>query len=292
MPAALKILATPIGNIRDITLRAIDELKTADILLAEDTRHTKNLLQALGISLKPSARLISCNAHRERERAELVGEFLQQNLNVVLVSDAGTPAISDPGSLLVQAIVAAGFLIQPIPGCSALSASLMGAGIDTTRFAFLGFLPKKKSSREKIILKAADANLALFFYESPLRVLDLLQELFNLLGPRRVVVARELTKLFETFHRGVLGSPLSPDFIEKGECVVVIEAGELALQQDNKIQQDISDFINSSNLSSKDLAKLLVQKFKLKKKDAYNLVLASRSHLLNSLTSIPSDVDK
>ena len=151
MASALKIIATPIGNIRDISLRALDELKAADIILAEDTRHTKALLNALGVTLKDSVRLISCESRREASRGELVLKFLEQNLKVVLVSDAGTPTLSDPGSLLVQAVVAGLGAIEVIPGPSAVTAALMGAGIDTTRFAFLGFLPQKKSARKKII---------------------------------------------------------------------------------------------------------------------------------------------
>jgi 16S rRNA (cytidine1402-2'-O)-methyltransferase len=269
---SLKIVATPIGNIRDISLRALDELKAADVILAEDTRHTGNLLSALGIKLKKSSRLISCNAHQEQKRSELVLSLLKQKLNVVLVSDAGTPSISDPGSLLTQALITAGARIEVIPGPSALGAALMGAGLDNTRFAFLGFLPRKKIARKKIVEAADKAQLSLVFYESPLRVQALLDELYDLLGTRRVVVARELTKIFETFHRGVLGSPLNPAFIAKGECVVIVESASDGDQRAHS-EQEIIDFIISSNSDKKDIITMLTKIYNIKKKDAYNLVL-------------------
>jgi len=277
MTSRLKIIATPIGNIRDITLRAIDELKMADVILAEDTRHLRQLLSALGIALKEHARIISCDAKREKERAALVISSLRQNERVVLVSDAGSPAISDPGSLLAQAVVEAQGQIEVIPGPSALTASVMGAAIDTTRFAFLGFLPKRIKLRQKMILDAARAELALIIYEAPNRVMALLNELFLLLGPRRVVVARELTKLFETFHRGILGQALSPPVVEKGECVILIEAGKLlepepTREESNVLENYIIQELNNG-ASAKDIIKALIKQFPLKKKAALAKVL-------------------
>lgn len=276
MTATLKIIATPIGNIRDISLRAIDELSAADLILAEDTRHTKQLLRALNISLKEHVRVISCDTHREEERAQLVLLALQKNERVVLVSDAGCPAISDPGSLLAQAVVAAQARIEVIPGPSALTAAIMGAALDTTRFAFLGFLPKRKSLREKLISSAARAELAIVIYESPLRVFGLLDELYMLLGARRVVVARELTKIYETFHRGILGQSLEPPFVDKGECVVVVEAGSFLEPEPLDQKQELKAFIEEAHAqgaSAKDIVQALIKRFPMKKKAALNKVL-------------------
>ncbi|HXW52591.1 MAG TPA: 16S rRNA (cytidine(1402)-2'-O)-methyltransferase [Myxococcota bacterium] len=278
MATRLKILATPIGNIRDISLRAMDEIKRADVIFAEDTRHSLKLIQALNIELKPDCRLVSCDAHKERDRIDVVIARLLANDQVLLISDAGCPTISDPGSLLVQGVLQKGLAVEVIPGPSAHSTALMGAGIDTTRFAFLGFLPQKKTARKKLIESAASAGLALVIYESPLRVLELLDELFLLLGARRVVVARELTKLHETFHRGVLGSPLDPPVVEKGECVVVIEAGDKTKEKSEQAQ-DIGEFIETQlaqGESAKDVAKLVAAMFNMKKKTAYDLVITSR----------------
>jgi 16S rRNA (cytidine1402-2'-O)-methyltransferase len=224
MAKALKVIATPIGNMRDITLRAIDELKAADLIFAEDTRHSGRLLKALGIELKNGARMLSCFSGREERRAVLAIDALNKNQSVALISDAGCPGINDPGSLFVQAVLEQGLSVEVIPGPSALSASIMGAGIDLTRFAFLGFLPRRKSQRQRLIEEAKNGSLGMVIFESPFRVAALLDELSILLGPRRVVVARELTKIHESFHRGSLGSPLLPPLVTKGECVVLIEA--------------------------------------------------------------------
>lgn len=278
MASTLKLVATPIGNIRDISLRAIDEIKRADAIFAEDTRHSLNLFTALGINLKPQCRLISCNSHSEEQRIAVVSERLLANEQVIFISDAGCPVVSDPGSLLVQGLVNLGFLVEVIPGPSAHSAAIMGAGIDTTRFAFLGFLPQKKLARKKIIESAARAELALVFYESPKRVLALLAELHEILGDRRVVVARELTKIHETFHRGVLGVPLIPPVMEKGEVVVVVEAGELAISVQN--EQSLAQFIESElqkNLSAKNIANLAAVTFNIPRKVAYKMVLEAKA---------------
>lgn len=277
MASSLKLVATPLGNIRDISLRALDEIKRADAIFAEDTRHSMNLINALGISLKPHCRLISCNSHSEEHRISVVAERLLANDQVIFISDAGCPVVSDPGSLLVQGLLAQGFLVEVIPGPSAHSAALMGAGINTTRFAFLGFLPQKKLARKKIIESAAKAELALIFYESPRRVLALLAELHEILGARRVVVARELTKIHETFHRGVLGAELNPPVIDKGEVVVVVEAGELEPLGD---EESLAQFIKCElikDVSAKDIASLTAETFNISRKDAYKMVLDAKN---------------
>lgn len=277
MASLLKLVATPLGNVNDISLRAIDAIKSADAIFAEDTRHSFKLIQALGITLKKNCRWISCDAHKEVKRIEVVVEKLNANENVLFLSDAGCPAISDPGSLLVQGVIQAGLSVEIIPGPSAHLAALMGAGVDTTRFAFLGFLPRKISHRKALIVAAANAGLALVCYESPLRLTKLLAELHEYLGERRVVVGRELTKVFETFHRGHLGAMLTPSFIEKGECVVVVEAGKLTAQIPIKDHQnELLDFIieeNADGKSAKDIARSAALSFGLKKKAAYDLVV-------------------
>lgn len=274
----LKLIATPIGNVSDMSIRAKRSLEQADVILAEDTRNFLKLAQHIGLTLKEECRLISCDAHKEKDRAHVVIERLKTHHQVVLISDAGCPVISDPGSLLVQAVIEAGLEVEVVPGASAQTAALMGAGLDTTRFAFLGFLPQKSGARKKIVISAAEAELALVMYEAPQRINQLLAELFEWLGPRRVVVARELTKLFETFHRGKLGEVLNPPFVEKGECVVVVEAGALEMPDVVKQEETIAQFIQAqknAGLSSKDIAKALSEKFNVKKSAAYDLVIRS-----------------
>jgi 16S rRNA (cytidine1402-2'-O)-methyltransferase len=275
MASSLKIVATPIGNIRDISLRAIDEIKLADVIFAEDTRHSLKLIEALALDLKPDCRFISCDSHKETHRIQLVVEHLVANKRVLLLSDAGCPTISDPGSMLVQGVVLHGLTVEVIPGPSATTAALMGAGIDTTRFAFLGFLPQKKLVRKKLITASIEAGLALVIFESLHRVMDLLTQLHGLVGARRVVVARELTKLHETFHRGVLGGDLSPSLVEKGECVVVVEAGK-EMPVDENQPTEIASFIKAElaqGVSAKDVARAVATAFKIKKNAAYDMVL-------------------
>lgn len=276
MSTSLKLVATPLGNVNDISLRAMQAIKTADAIFAEDTRHSHKLISVLGLELKPSCRMISCDAHKESHRIDAVVEKLRAGENVLFLSDAGSPTISDPGSLLVQGVIDAGFSVEIIPGPSAHVAALMGAGVDTTRFAFLGFLPQKTSQRKHLICGSADVGLALVIYEAPLRVQKLLAELHEFLGDRRVVVARELTKAFETFHRGKLGEALAPAFIEKGECVVIVEAQKLkAATLDDKVD-DLKAMVEkmlAEKKSAKDIAREASAALGLKKGDVYAYVL-------------------
>ncbi len=275
MATMLQLVATPLGNVNDISLRAMDAIKRADTIFAEDTRHSLKLITALNLELSPQCRWISCDAHKEKKRIDVVVEKLRANERVILLSDAGCPTISDPGSLLVQGVIDAGFGVEIIPGPSALTAALMGAGLDTTRFAFLGFLPHKEKARKELIELSVKAGLALVIYESPLRVSKLLAELFALLGERRVVVARELTKAFETFHRGALGADLTPPFLEKGECVVVVEAHKPTKASLEDQQDEFEQFVlarNKAGSSAKDIVREASVHFGLSKNAVYDQV--------------------
>lgn len=271
MSQSLKIIATPIGNLQDISLRAKNEIEQALVILAEDTRHTKALVLALGLNIRTECKWYSCNAQKEKERVDLVCENLGLGKSVVLISDAGTPCISDPGSLLVDAIIRNGYEVSVIPGACALIGAIMGAGLDCTRFAFLGFLPQKKSHRKKLIMNSAQADLALIIYDSANRTQDLLDELFSYLGERRVVVAREITKIYETFHRGILGQKLNPEFINKGECVIVVEKAVLDLVNMQNVEQFIKKQLKLGN-SKKDVVRLAQKEFSLQKSVIYKMV--------------------
>jgi 16S rRNA (cytidine1402-2'-O)-methyltransferase len=222
MTPSLRIVATPIGNLGDLSPRAVAALSSSSLVLAEDTRHTRPLLEHYGVH----ARLVSCHQHNESERLSLVTEALDRGESVALVSDAGAPGVSDPGGRLVELVRAAGHRVEVFPGPSAVIAAIMGAGLVTTRFAFLGFLPKRKKVRDTMITGAAKAGLALVVFEAANRVAETLADLHRTLGARRVVVARELTKRYETFHTGLLGSELVPPFEPRGEVVIVVEAHE------------------------------------------------------------------
>lgn len=200
-PQTLYIVATPIGHLEDISLRALEVLRQVDVIAAEDTRHSEKLLKHYNITTP----LMSYHDHNADQKTGFVIEKLRQNQTVALISDAGTPLISDPGFQLVQAAVANGFKIVPIPGPSALVTALSISGLPCSRFAFEGFLPVKAKAREEYLLALRDDPHTLIFYEAPHRILDVLASLKKVFGgERRAVIARELTKLFETVLRGSL----------------------------------------------------------------------------------------
>ena len=219
-PATLYLVATPIGNLEDITLRALRTLKECDLVAAEDTRRTGQLLKHFGIS-KP---LVSCFQFNESKRSEQILERLGRGERVALVSDAGSPGISDPGERVVKSALTAGYRVESVPGPCALVAALTASGLPTDEFHFIGFLPHKSGQRRKQLeaLKSLAATLVL--YESPYRVGKLLDELAEVVPERQVVLARELTKRFEEFLRGrpaelrrlIEGRAL------KGEFVVIV----------------------------------------------------------------------
>jgi 16S rRNA (cytidine1402-2'-O)-methyltransferase len=219
-PATLYLVATPIGNLEDITLRAIRVLRECDVIAAEDTRHTGVLLKHLGVQ-KP---MISYHAHNEARRTHEIVERLGRGEKVALVTDAGSPGISDPGERVVQAALAAGFKVEPVPGACALVAALTASGLPTDEFHFIGFLPHKSGQRRKELERLKNVAGTLALYESPFRVERLLGELGEVMPERTVVLARELTKKFEEFLRGTpaeLVSQLQNRSV-KGEFVVLI----------------------------------------------------------------------
>jgi len=197
-PATLYLVATPIGNLEDITLRALRTLKECDLVAAEDTRRTGQLLKHFGIS-KP---LLSYFQFNEARRSEQILERLRQGDKIALVTDAGSPGISDPGERVVKAAIAAGFRVEPVPGPSALVAGLTASGLPADEFHFAGFLPHKSGQRRSALERLMEVPGTLVLYESPFRVGKLMAELRDVMPERQVVLARELTKKFEEFIRG------------------------------------------------------------------------------------------
>lgn len=223
-PSTLYLVATPIGNLEDITLRALRVLKECDVVAAEDTRRTGQLLHHFGIT-KP---LLSYFQFNEAKRSEEILERLQRGERIALVTDAGSPGISDPGERVVKAARAAGFRVEPVPGPCALVAALTASGLPTEEFHFIGFLPHKSGQRRKQLEYLRQFQGTLVLYESPYRVLKLLAELNEVFPMRRVVLARELTKKFEEFLSGT-PAELMQLFAQKsvkGEFVVLIEPSE------------------------------------------------------------------
>lgn len=228
LEAALYVVATPIGNLRDITLRALDTLAAADTIAAEDTRNTRHLLNAHGIS---DVRLLALHQHNERGAAEKIIAQLAQGLSVALVTDAGTPAVSDPGALLVEAVRAAGFRVIPIPGASAAIAALSASGLANPHFLFHGFLPNKSASRRSELQTLLEHPYTLVFYEAPHRILECVADLHAIFGgERELVLAREVTKLFESIHRCKLADALEwlnrdPNN-QRGEFVLLVSGAQ------------------------------------------------------------------
>jgi 16S rRNA (cytidine1402-2'-O)-methyltransferase len=217
--SGLYIVSTPIGNLKDITLRALDILKEADIIACEDTRTTSVLLNHYSLSKE----LISLNAVNENKRINLILRKIQEGRSCALVSDAGTPGISDPGTRLISAAIKEGFNVIPIPGATALITALTISGLPTDSFVFEGFLPQKKG-RQKLLQKLSGEERTIILYESTYRIEKLLEELVNYMPDRFLVICRELTKKFEEVRRGY-PAELLLDFnnrINKGEIVVIL----------------------------------------------------------------------
>jgi 16S rRNA (cytidine1402-2'-O)-methyltransferase len=227
----LYVVATPLGNLRDITLRALDVLASVDVIAAEDTRVTAKLLARHGIA----TRMLSLHAHNERRRAAEIVSLLGAGKSVALVSDAGTPAVSDPGAALVHAVAEAGYAVVPVPGPSAVIAALSASGISAPQWQFCGFLPAAATARRAALTRLSDYPGALVFYEAPHRIAAALDALVAVLGPERgLVVARELTKRFETIHRCRLGEApawlaADPDRV-RGEFVLIVDAPGAVMQ--------------------------------------------------------------
>lgn len=233
--AVLYVIATPIGNLGDLSARAIKLLSEVDLIAAEDTRHTGRLLSHF--SIKSS--LVSVHDHNEIARAELIIDYLSQGKRVALVSDAGTPLISDPGYGLVKRVREAGFNVSPVPGCCAFVAALSAAGLPSDRFMFIGFLPAKTQARVKQLSELVDQTCTLIFYESTHRILASLDDMISVYGDHReAVIAREITKTFETFKHGTLADlkawMLTDANQQKGEFVVLVRGAEPV---DDKVDQ-------------------------------------------------------
>ena len=228
MPGTLYLVATPIGNLADITHRALQVLNDVDLIACEDTRHTHKLLSHYGITTKT----ISYHEHNEHQRASELIERLKQGTNIAVVSDAGTPSISDPGFRLVRAAIENEITIVPVPGPSALITALIAAGLPTDEFFFAGFLPSRANARRARLSELQAVPGTLIFYEGPHRLAETLKDAYEILGEREAVVARELTKLHEEIKRGRL-SALTADFADRkqdlrGEIVVLIDRNAIA----------------------------------------------------------------
>jgi 16S rRNA (cytidine1402-2'-O)-methyltransferase len=276
MPGILYLVASPIGNLEDITFRAVRILKECDLIACEDTRHTLKLLNHYGIG-KP---LISYHDHNEATRSGELIARLQAGSNVALISDAGMPLVADPGYRLVTAAVAAGISVQPIPGPSALLTALAASGLPTDAFRFAGFLPAKSGQRSSVLEAHANDQATLIFYEAPHRILDALADVDRILGSRPVVVARELTKAHEEFLRGtarqILDILAARDAV-KGEITLLIgkaPKNEASLDH-TPVEEAVAACIREG-LTRMEAVKAVARRRGLSKREVYAQALLGR----------------
>ena len=271
---ALYIVPTPIGNLDDLTPRALEVLNQVNLIACEDTRHSGKLLKHFSIT----TRMMAVHDHNERDKAASIVEKLKQGESIALISDAGTPLISDPGYHLVNHVREAGFDVIPLPGACAAITALSGSGLPSDRFTFEGFLPAKEKSRADKLKAVHDDTRTLIFYESPHRILPSLQSILSHLGAdRKMVMARELTKTFETFLSGsvseVLAKVESDPNQQRGEMVLMIHGAEVAEQDDLPSEAINTLKILCSELPLKKAAALTAQIHGLKKNALYKLGL-------------------
>ncbi len=273
----LYIVATPVGNLEDITFRAVRILKEVFLIAAEDTRHSKKLLSHYNIATDT----ISCHEHNEGHRAAKLIFILQQGRDVALITDAGTPCISDPGFRLVTAVLKKNIRVVPIPGCCAVIAGLSAAGLPTDRFFFAGFLPKKQQQQTRAIQKLASRQATLIFYESPKRIRLLLDQLMAGLGDRQACLAREVTKLHEEFIRGPLShimARLDAAGHTRGECTLFVAgAPEMEKLSQTDLESVILDRMAQDAVPTAVLAKEISSRYRVSKKLVYDTILQIKS---------------
>ncbi|MEO7658903.1 MAG: 16S rRNA (cytidine(1402)-2'-O)-methyltransferase [Pyrinomonadaceae bacterium] len=283
MPGTLYLVATPIGNLQDITLRALETLRSVDLIACEDTRHTRNLLNHYRIS----NRTISYHEHNENERAEEFVEKLKSGESIAIVSDAGTPGICDPGHQIVRRAVESGIPVVPIPGAAAFVSALVVSGLSTESVFFGGFLPSKKGERRKRLERVRDTPATLIFYEAPHRLAKSLGDCREILGDRLAVVARELTKLHEEIARGHL-SDLTKQFSEspvKGEIVIVIEQGEVKPVNRTEPIKNLAARVaelEGDGFDPKTALKKAAKEFGLAKSEGYRILQLEKDRVPNN----------
>ncbi len=272
---SIYLVPVPIGNLGDITLRALETLKKVNLIAAEDTRKTRFLLNHYEI---PAPRLLSLHKYNEKQRIEEILALLNDGKDIAVVTDAGSPGISDPALLLIQNAITADITIIPLPGATALIPALTASGMDTMSFQFLGFLPLKLKDRKISLERIRDYPSTTVIYEAPHRVRKTLEDIYSHCGDRLICIGREISKIYEEFIRGELSKILADyQVTEKGEMVVIIGAGN-----DDQVpsDKDIADFIDSrlaNKISLRTLTEEVSARFGLNRNQAYELVLSRKT---------------
>ncbi len=269
----LYVVATPIGNMDDITVRALDVFGRVDLVAAEDTRHTGKLLKRHQIK----CRLIAYHEHNEKDRTPLLIERIKSGSSIALVSNAGTPTVSDPGYMLLKAALENNITVVPIPGPSALLAALSISGLPTDSFIFIGFCAKKKTKRLKQLQEFAHETRTLIFYENPGRILAFMNEIKEIMGDRYGVLCREMTKIHEEFLRGRLSEVikiLSKRPAVKGECTLLVKGSEenVSVPQDI-VRAELMEMMGKKENKLSQVSKIIARKYGLSKNEVYEAAL-------------------
>ena len=273
----LYLVGTPIGNLQDMTYRAVAVLKTVPLIAAEDTRHTRELLTHFDIH----TRLTSYHEHNKAAKgAELIA-FMAEGNDLACVTDAGLPGISDPGSDLAARAIAAGFSVSPVPGANAALSALIASGLDTRRFSFVGFLPRQKKKRTELLQGIKDYEETLLFYEAPHHLRETLAALCDVLGPRLMAAGRELTKRYEAFHRGTIPELIAyfADTPPRGEFVLVVAGRDETADEaefHEKSPMEVYEANLAAGVAKKEAMRLVAKALGLSRRDIYKLVLAQK----------------
>jgi 16S rRNA (cytidine1402-2'-O)-methyltransferase len=276
MKGTLYLVATPIGNLQDFTFRAIETLKSVNLIACEDTRHTRKLLNHYGIKNK----LISYHEHNETERAEEFTELLKDGKSIAVVSDAGTPAICDPAYRIVLKAHKIGATVVPIPGAAAFVNALIISGLPTDSVFFGGFLPSKKGERLNRLKEVKEIRATLIFYETPHRIAKSLEDCLQILGNRKAVIVRELTKLHEEIIGGDLNNLVSRNLQLKGEIVLLIDRETITESQQLKNERTIAeriDQLENEGIDRKSALKKAAKEFGLSRSEAYRLFINEKN---------------
>ncbi|WP_448549698.1 16S rRNA (cytidine(1402)-2'-O)-methyltransferase [Thalassotalea fusca] len=276
-PSTFYVVSTPIGNLSDISQRAIDVLSQVDMIACEDTRHTQKLLTAYSIK----NHTISLHDHNERQRQEYIASQLQEGKSIALVSDAGTPLISDPGFHVVRYLRELDIKVVPVPGACAAIAALSVSGLPTDRFTFEGFLPSKSGARQKVLTELANESRTMVFYDAPRRAIDTVADIVAVLGEsRQIVIARELTKTFETVHSDTAGNMLNwlnedPNQL-KGEMVLIIEG---KVREDDGVPDEAKKALSIllEELPPKKACAVAGKLYDVKKNTLYDLAMSLKN---------------
>lgn len=269
----LYIVATPIGNLEDITLRAINVLENVDLIAAEDTRHTLKLLNHLKIS-KP---MVSYHRHNERLRVDVLLKELKDGKDIALVSDAGTPGICDPGEEIIKKCIEEKIKVIPIPGACAMINALIASGIDTSEFTFWGFLPLNKKNRKNKLEEIKNSNKTIILYEAPHKLKNTLNDLKDILKDRQVVIAREITKIHEEYIRGTVDEIFKIVDNLKGEMILIIDKNENIIKEEDDLNnltlEEHYEFYKNQGLEKKEIIKKIAKDRNVNKNEIYKMFI-------------------